>query len=166
MPRVSISQSARKQRIRRDAEQARAAAVSTLTVGAYLNVAVDEDPAAARALVRGSVATFARFSTSAASRSELSAVDRRDVAKITAGYDRDGTATRGPESAQSIADDFIDRFAVAGAPDEVLRRLRAISNSGVERLIVVPGSLDSDAATVHRSLERFAADVLPGLSDY
>jgi len=92
-------------------------------------------------------------------------VDRRDVAKIAAGYDRDRHGNSRAESAQGIADEFIDRFAVTGTPDEVLRRLRAISNAGVERVIVVLGSLDSDAATVRRSLERFAADVLPRLSD-
>ncbi|MGO9904531.1 MAG: LLM class flavin-dependent oxidoreductase [Solirubrobacteraceae bacterium] len=162
---VDLTVGAELHRIRRCAEQARAVAVSTLTVGAYLNVAVDEDPAAARALVRGSVATFARFSASAASGSELSAVDRRDVAKITAGYDPDRHGDSRAESAQSIADEFIDRFAVAGTPDEVLRRLRAISNSGIERVIVVPGSLDSDPSRVHRSLDRFAADVLPKLLD-
>ncbi len=163
---VDLTVGAELDRIRRSVELARAAAVSTLTVGAFLNVAVDEDPDAARALVRGSVATFARFSASVASHSELSALDRHSVAQVTAGYDRDRHGESKAESAQSIADEFLDRFAVAGAPDEVLRRLRAISKSGIERVIVVPGSLDSDAAKVHRSLERFAVDVLPGLSDY
>ena len=162
---VDLTVGAELERIRRGVEHARAAAPSALTVGAYLNVAVDEDPNAARALVRGSVATFARFSAAAASGSELSAVDRRGVVQATAGYDRDRHGDSKAESAQLIADEFIDRFAVAGTPDEVLHRLRAISNSGVERVIVVPGSLDSDASRVHRSLDRFAADVLPKLLD-
>ena len=162
---VDLTVGAELGRIRSGVEHARAAAVSKLLIGAYLNVAVDEDPDAARALVRGSVATFARFSAAAASRSQLSAVDRHGIAQATAGYDRGRHGESKAESAQSIAEQFIDGFAVAGTPDEVLRRLRAISKSGVERVIVVPGSLDSDSAKVHRSLARFAADVLPELLD-
>ncbi|MGO9753106.1 MAG: LLM class flavin-dependent oxidoreductase [Solirubrobacteraceae bacterium] len=162
---VDLTVGAELDRIRRGVEHARAAAVSKLSVGAYLNVAVDDDRDAARALVRGSVATLARFSAAAASRSELSVVDRHGVAQVTAGYDRDRHGESKAESAQSIADEFIDAFAVAGTTDQVLRRLRAISKSGIERVIVVPGSLDSDSAIVHRSLERFAADVLPELLD-
>jgi hypothetical protein len=35
--------------------------------------------------------------------------------------------------------------------------------AGIERLIVVPGSLDDDPAAVEESNRRFAADVLPAL---
>jgi alkanesulfonate monooxygenase SsuD/methylene tetrahydromethanopterin reductase-like flavin-dependent oxidoreductase (luciferase family) len=66
--------------------------------------------------------------------------------------------------AQRLDDDFIDRFAIAGPADEVRDRLAAIRACGIERLIVVPASLDSDAEAVRQSLQRFARDVLPELA--
>ena len=39
----------------------------------------------------------------------------------------------------------------------------ALAELGIERVIVVPGSLDADAASLAASNERFAAEVLPRL---
>jgi len=50
------------ERLRWGAATARRAGSVDLSVGAYVNVAVDLDRDRARELVRGSVATFARFS--------------------------------------------------------------------------------------------------------
>jgi len=65
---------------------------------------------------------------------------------------------------QPSDEDFIDRFAVAGPADEVTARLRAIGAAGIDRLIVVPGSLDADPAALEESDQRFASEVLPRLS--
>ena len=35
---------------------------------------------------------------------------------------------------------------------------------GIDRLIIVPGSLDSDPAVVRQSLDRLASDVVPSLT--
>jgi 5,10-methylenetetrahydromethanopterin reductase len=59
--------------------------------------------------------------------------------------------------------EFIDRFAVAGPADEVRQRLAEMGEAGIDRLIVVPGSLDADPAAMEESNQRFAADVLPAL---
>ena len=65
---------------------------------------------------------------------------------------------------QPSDEDFIDRFAVAGPADEVTARLRAIGAAGIDRLIVVPGSLNADPAALEESDQRFASEVLPRLS--
>lgn len=57
----------------------------------------------------------------------------------------------------------MDRFAVCGPPGEVAERLARLGELGIERVIVVPGSLDADPAAVEESNERFAAEVLPKL---
>jgi hypothetical protein len=57
----------------------------------------------------------------------------------------------------------IDRFAVCGPADEVVERLAALGELGIERIIVVPGSLDADPAAVEELNQRFAEDVLPAL---
>jgi 5,10-methylenetetrahydromethanopterin reductase len=60
-------------------------------------------------------------------------------------------------------DDFVDRFAVVGTADEVAERLNEIAELGIERLVMVPGSLDADKHLVAETNAAFAAEVLPKL---
>jgi 5,10-methylenetetrahydromethanopterin reductase len=143
-----------------DAATGGAGAVS---VGAYINVAVDPDRDRARGLVRGSVSTFARFSSAPASADRLSATARGGVAQAARGYRAERHGEAAAAGAQALDAGFIDRFAVAGAPDEVAGRLAEMATAGVQRLIVVPCSLDSPHADVLASNERFAREVLPAL---
>ncbi len=145
---VDLTLGAELERLRWGATTAREAGPSHITVGAYLNVAVDPDRDGARELVRGSVATFARFSAGA---------------EAVVGYETARHGEAGAAFAQRLKDEFVDRFAVAGTAEEVHDRLVAIAPVGIDRLIIVPGSLDSDHAAVRRSLDRFARDVLPSL---
>jgi 5,10-methylenetetrahydromethanopterin reductase len=156
-----------------------------VTVGAYLNVAVDENLDDARSLVRGSVATLARFSARSEStttrshpaaersvaegaRTEASAAKEEDVLvrganAAAAHYDVERHGEAAAAQARVLDDQFIDAFAVVGPPREVTRRLEEIVDIGVERLIVVAGSLDSDQRRVWRSNERLTEEVLPAL---
>jgi len=144
---VDLTVGAEPDRLRAGIAAARAAGPAGLVLGAFLNVAVDDDPAVGRALVRGSVSTFARFAT-----------DLR-----AAGYERDDHGAASSAFAQGFDDAFVDRFAVVGAPAQVRERLAAIAAAGVQRIVVVPGSVDADPAALRRSDERFAAEVLPAL---
>jgi hypothetical protein len=62
-----------------------------------------------------------------------------------------------------MEDAFVDRFAVCGPAEEVRERLLELRALGLDRIVVVPASLDADPAAVLASDERFAADVLPAL---
>ena len=146
---VDLTLGADLDRLRWGAATARRAGPSRITVGAYLNVAVDPDRDGARTLVRGSVATFARFSADA---------------HAVVGYDKERHGEAGAAFAQRLEDEFVDRFAVAGTAEEVRDRLVAMAPAGIDRLIIVPGSLDSDTGAVRQSLDRFARDVLPSLT--
>ena len=161
---VDLTLGAELERLRWGIATARQAGSDALTVGAYINVAVDPDRDRARELVRGSVATFARFSSGAASAAPLSERTSQGVAQAAAGYQQARHGEAGAAFAQRLDDDFIDRFAIAGPADEVRDRLAAIRACGIERLIVVPASLDSDAEAVRQSLQHFARDVLPELA--
>jgi 5,10-methylenetetrahydromethanopterin reductase len=134
------------------------------SLGAYLNVAVHPDRAAARELVRGSTAIFARFATEGAPADGLSTVTRAGIAALAEGYEPARHATAAAPQAVGLSGDFIDRFAVVGTADDVVARLRELEAIGIERVIVVAGSLDADPADVAASNDRFAADVLPRLS--
>jgi 5,10-methylenetetrahydromethanopterin reductase len=158
---VDLTVGAELDRLRWGAGLIRSAAPGPLSVGAYINVAVDPDPDRARRLVRGSVSTFARFSSARAG--ELSAATRGGVAQAARGYEAGRHGEAGAAGAQALDAAFIDRFAVAGPAEAVAARLAEITAAGVHRLIVVPCSLDSDRADVLASNERFARDVLPML---
>jgi 5,10-methylenetetrahydromethanopterin reductase len=141
------------ERIRWGVDQVRAApGGERASVGAYVNVGVDEDPAAARQLVRGSVTTFARFSR-----------DNVGDARLESGYDKDRHGTSSSDYARRLDDAFVDRFAAVGPAAQVAERLAEIAAAGVERIVVVPGSIDADRAAMARSNDAFAATVLPAL---
>jgi 5,10-methylenetetrahydromethanopterin reductase len=161
---IDFTVGAEPDRMRWGVETARAAARNrSPALGAFVNVAVDDDRARARDLVRGSTAILARFATEGAPPDGLSEVTRRGIDQLAADYDEQRHGQGDAPHARRLEDDFIDRFAVCGPAGEVRERLAALAELGVERVIVVPGSLDADPAEVARSNERFAADVLPGL---
>lgn len=117
----------------------------------------------ARDLVRGSAATFARFSAQSTRPEGLSEVTRRGVADIAGRYDKDRHGDASATFARQLEDEFIDRFAVCGPPDVVHGRLTEIGACGIDRVIVVPGSLDTPPDEMQLVNERFAREVLPAL---
>ena len=161
---VDLTLGADPARLRHGVATAREAGPPDLMIGAYVNVAVDPVRRRARDLVRGSVATFARFSSGADTAGGLSDVTGHGVARAVAGYRTDHHGEAGARVARQLDDAFIDRFAVTGPPSEVRDRLDQMIACGVQRLIIVPGSLDTDPEATLRSTERLARDVLPHLT--
>ena len=157
---VDLTVGAELERIREGVATAHGAARSPITIGAYLNVAVDDDRDRARELIRGSVATFARFSAARIPTGDAD-VTSRGAAQAAATYDKARHGQASATFAQQLSDEVIDRFAITGPAEEVRDRLKTIAACGVNRLIIVPGSLDMDPETVLRSTERFAHTVLP-----
>jgi 5,10-methylenetetrahydromethanopterin reductase len=133
------------------------------SLGAFINVAVGPDRAVARDLVRGSTSILARFATEGAPPDGLSDVTRDGIERLAADYDESRHGQGAAPAAQRLSDDFIDRFSVCGPAEEVASRLASLPEIGIERVIVVPGSLDADPEEVAASNEHFAADVLPRL---
>jgi 5,10-methylenetetrahydromethanopterin reductase len=131
--------------------------------GAFVNVGVHPDAAVARDLVRGSTAIFARFAAEGAPADGLSNVTRRGIDQLASGYQRARHGEAAAPQARSLEDEFIDRFALAGPPEVVAARLRDLAGLGLERVIVVPGSLDADPSLVEESNRLFATEVLPAL---
>jgi 5,10-methylenetetrahydromethanopterin reductase len=160
---VDLTVGAEPERLSWGASTARDAAPGSISVGAYVNVAVDPDRARARELVRGSVATFARFSAQAPVADGLSAHTRRGIARAASEYQTERHGEAAASAARGLEVGFIDRFAVAGPAEEVRERLAGIGALGIDRVIVVPGSLDAETEALARSNERFAREVLPEL---
>jgi 5,10-methylenetetrahydromethanopterin reductase len=160
---VDFTVGAEPDRLRWAIDTARAAADGTLSLGAYVNIAVHSDRAVARDLVRGSTAILARFATEGAPADGLSDVTKDGIARLASAYDESRHGESDAPAAQWLEDEFIDRFAVCGPPREVVQRLAALGELGLDRVIVVPGSLDADPAEVEESNAHFAAEVLPAL---
>jgi len=160
---IDFTVGAEPDRLRWAIATAREAGGAEPSLGAFVNVGVHEDRVVARDLVRGSTAIFARFATEGAPPDGLSEVTRRGIERVAADYDESRHGQAAAAHARRLEDDFIDRFAVVGGPDEVAARLREIAGLGIERIIVVAGSLDADPALLARSNDLLADAVLPAL---
>lgn len=162
--RVTFSVGASPERIGWAVEQARAAATAhgrdLPSLGAFVNVAVHDDPAVARRLVRGAVASFSRFSvmhgrpTAAASAEDepvLQALHRR--------YDMTSHGADDAPHLDALDDAFVDRNAVVGDVSRCLDRLQALWRLGIDRFVVMaPHGKDPDVRRVRALL---AEELLP-----
>jgi 5,10-methylenetetrahydromethanopterin reductase len=92
-------------------------------------------------------------------------VTRAGIQQLAGDYDESRHGDAAAPHARALDDEFIERFAVVGSPEEVLERLGELADLGIERVVVVPGSLDADPALVAESDERFAQEVLPQLGE-
>lgn len=134
----------------------------SISVGAYVNAVAHPDADTARAVARGSTASFAHFSGMAGA-PQLSGPDSTIFEALGRDYDMAGHAKAGAEHAAALPDEFIDRFAVAGPPDHCVARLSELVEAGAERLVLVPGSRDADRDDIFASMALVAAEVLPRL---
>ncbi len=164
--RIDFTVGAEHDRVRWAVGTARAAARERpVSLGAFVNVAVHDDRAVARDLVRGSTAILARFSAEGAPPDGLSDVTRTGITRLAAEYDPSRHGDASAPAARHLDDDFVDRFAAIGRADEVTERLAGLAALGIDRVIVVAGSLDADPGLVAESNARFAEQVLPALHD-
>lgn len=162
---IDFTVGAEPERVRWAIETARKAAGGRdVSLGAFLNVAVHPDRAVARDLVRGSAAIFARFATEGAPPDGLSDVTRKGIEHVAADYDERRHGQAEAAHARRLEDDFIDRFALVGPAEDVLARLAELADLGVERIVVVAGSIDADLDLVADTNDRFAEEVLPHLA--
>jgi 5,10-methylenetetrahydromethanopterin reductase len=137
---------------------------ATLRAGAYINVGCHPDPAVARAMVRGSTAIFARFSAmSTAAGLGLGRDDAAVIGQVGRRYDEARHGLSDAAHAASLDDEFLDRFAVAGPAAQCADRLRRLFELGLDRVVAVPGSRDTDPELLTYSVELFARDALPPL---
>ncbi len=148
----------------RKAASAAGRASDDLRFGAYVTVACHPDIDTARELVRGSVAAFAHFSAMPGSTGAgLDDTDRAVVAEVGRRYDSNLHLQNRADHAQSMPDDFVDRFAILGSPDACIARLQELASLGLGHLVITGPSFgaDREAARVHHEL--LTTEVLPAL---
>jgi 5,10-methylenetetrahydromethanopterin reductase len=132
--------------------------------GAFVNCVVHDDVAVARDAVRGSAASFARFSAFRGSNLDRLPAPLAHAARwLRAHYDmRDHTRT-GVAHTAGIDDAFVDWFGIAGPAAVAVARLRALAELGLEFCWIVPGSTGMPREVGATSLMALAKDVLPGV---
>jgi 5,10-methylenetetrahydromethanopterin reductase len=138
--------------------------VDDVSFGSYVTVACHPDRAAARELVRGSVAAFAHFSAMPGSTGAgLAEGDREFVAEVGRTYDSNLHLVNSAQHARVLPDEFVDRFAVIGDAATCAARLRELTALGLDRVVITGPSFGAnrDDARVHAQLVR--EELLPAL---
>ena len=132
--------------------------------GAFVNCVVNDDRQVARDAVRGSAATFARFSALPGSRLAALPAPLADAARwLREHYDMREHTRTGVAHTAGIGDEFVDWFAVAGTADHARERLAALAAAGVDFVVIIPGSSNMPRGVGAASLRAIASEVLPAL---
>jgi 5,10-methylenetetrahydromethanopterin reductase len=137
-----------------------------LSLGAWLNVVVHDDPEQARRLGEGGLALFARFSAMHGKPvGPASEGDRALLRRVHDAYDMNRHARTGSRQAAVLDADFATRFAIYGPPAAVVSRLSELRALGLERFVIVGASVGADRAQALACEARFVSEVLPALRD-
>src|SRR5262249_22647741 len=120
----------------REGEREAGRAVGTTRTILWTTVAVDDDRQAARNAVRGSVARRALNAYGRLARAgQLDPVDARAIEKLQAAY---ATSYRSEaDSFDLVPEDWVDRFAIAGTPSDVMARLSSALEQGADEISMI-----------------------------
>jgi 5,10-methylenetetrahydromethanopterin reductase len=134
--------------------------------GAFVNVVVDPDRDTAKQLIAGGLASFARFSVMHGRPTGPVDDGGRDVLLgVHRSYDMTRHTRTGAAQTGALTDPFIDTFGIAGDAGYCIKRLGALIDLGLDRLIVVGPSIGADREAAAAARARFERDVLPALRD-
>ena len=137
-----------------------------ISFGAYVNVGCHHDLDAARGLIGGGVAAFAHFSSMPGSTGAgLAPADREIVAEVGRRYDSNQHLSNAAEHTSALKPEFVDRFAVVGAPDVCAQRLLDLADLGLERFVITGASFRSDREHARTAAELMTTELLPALKE-
>ena len=137
-----------------------------LSFGAYVIVGCHPDLVVARRLVRGTVAAFAHFSAMPGSTGAgLADRDRAEVAEVGRRYDSNRHLSNDADHAKTLSDDFIDRFAILGPPDQAVARMRYLERLGVERFVIAGAGFGAARADAQAADQLLTRELLPTMRE-
>jgi 5,10-methylenetetrahydromethanopterin reductase len=151
-------------------EHARAAARAagrdpgSLRYGAFVNAVIHPDVETGRRGVRGTAATFARFSAFKGSQLDKLPAPLRDAARhLRAHYDMREHTRSGAAHTAGLSDAFVEWFAIVGPAEQALPRFHKLAALGLDFCRVVPGSIDMPRDVAAASLVNLANAIVPAL---
>jgi len=90
--------------------------------------------------------------------------ERAAVERLQAGYDVSDHAASAAGHAATVPDSLVDRYAIAGGPDDVRAQLRRLLDTpGVDRVILNPQIVGPGSKPLETVLREFERDILPAL---
>jgi 5,10-methylenetetrahydromethanopterin reductase len=132
--------------------------------GAFVNAVIHDDVRVARDAVRGSAATFARFSAFRGSDlARLPAPLAAAARYLREHYDMREHTRTGVAHAAGIGDAFVDWFAIAGPAGHACERFRRLAALGLDFCYVIPGSTGMPREVAVASVLQLARDVVPAV---
>jgi 5,10-methylenetetrahydromethanopterin reductase len=138
---------------------------NAIAFGAYINMGCHSDLEKARGLVRGGLTTFARFSVMhGKANGPVSDRDRAQLETLVSNYDMKQHTRADSRQAGTLADDFVDRFAVVGPPDRCIARLRELATLGLDKVAISGGTRGASAEDAAASRELVTKHVLPAMA--
>src|SRR6478672_8967757 len=138
-----------------------------ISFGAYVTVGCHPDLDAARGLIGGAVAAFAHFSAMPGSTGAgLAEADREVVAEVGRTYDSNQHLSNAAEHTAALNADFVDRFAVVGAPDACAQRLLGLAELGLERFVITGPSFRSNRDHARTAEQLLTRELLPALREH
>jgi len=123
----------------------------------WVYVGLDDDREQALDQVRARVAAILRLADPAGFEGE----DREVVERLRRSYDMYAHAASMPEHASLVPERMLDRYAIAGTPDEVRVRIDALrADPRIDRVVVSPQVGSPALPVTGPFLERFGAEML------
>jgi 5,10-methylenetetrahydromethanopterin reductase len=140
----------------------------TISYGAYIQVICNRDRDYAARLGKSAIAVHARFQGGlhgkGTASGPMSQEDRRIIESLPEHYDMMAQGTGGSQ-VEMISDEFAQRFAVWGSPQECIKRLRAAIDCGLDRIVVNAPLQTGTPEELLENLHRVATEVIPVLRD-
>jgi 5,10-methylenetetrahydromethanopterin reductase len=168
--RVTFSVGADEERLRwaiglaREARSAAGLDPSSVSLGAYLSLAVHPDVSVARSMVGGYLTVLARYAAlHGAPTGPVSESSRAVLEKIRSSYDMTRHAQAQTDQAAVLTDDFVDNYAVVGSAERCAERLHRLFDLGLDRVVLFHASMGSEDANTAASRARLVKEVLPAL---
>jgi 5,10-methylenetetrahydromethanopterin reductase len=170
--RVTLAVGADPDRIAWALDLARKAAVDAgrdpadISFGAYVNVGCHPDLDVARGLISGGVAAFAHFSSMPGSTGAgLADADRAVVAEVGRTYNSNEHLRNTAGHTAALNPEFVDRFAVVGAPQACAGRLGELVDLGLVRFVITGASFGADGEQRRQSEQLLTGELLPMLRE-
>ena len=130
-----------------------------LRYGAYLNVACHPDIEVARGLTP-ELAAAVRFSNMhGKTNGPVTQEDQEVLTAVHRNYD-----VRDHSSTAVMPAEFVDRHAIVGAPEECIRRVRQVTEMGIERIVVYGPTVDAVEGDRKLAADLMVKEVLPALA--
>lgn len=131
-------------------------------IGAFVTAVINDDRSVARDAVRGSAATFARFSAFRGSRLDRLPGPLADAARyLREHYDMREHTRQDAAHTAGISDAFVDWFAIAGPAALARERFERLAGLGLDFCYVIPGSTGMPRDVAIASVLGLARDVVP-----